>query len=73
MDKSYIIYRLSCRLEYSFNHIGPNTQKETVNISEIDVRNLIASIARTLGENCGVVYDKFRHVIVMAWRRRASS
>ena len=42
------------------------TEQLTINISVTVVRNLLASIVLTLGENCGVVYDKFRHFIFMA-------
>ena len=37
-----------------------------LNISVTAVRNLLASIVLPLGENCGVVYDTFRHFIFMA-------
>ena len=43
-----------------------NTEKYILNISVTAVRILLAYIVRTLGENCGVVYDKFRHFILMA-------
>ena len=45
-----------------------NTEKYTLNISVTAERNLLASIVGTLwaGENCGVVYDKFRHLMFMA-------
>ena len=42
-----------------------NTEQHTLNISVTAERNLLASIVGTLwaGENCGVVYDKFRHLM----------
>ena len=41
---------------------------KTLNISVTAVCNLLAfrpPIVLTLGENCGVVYDKFRHFILL--------
>ena len=41
-------------------------QRRKINSKHKRIRNLLASIVLPLGENCGVVYDKFTHFIFMA-------
>ena len=53
-------------LKINLHYLLTMTQKNKIlNISVTAVRNLLASIVLPLGENCGVVYDQFRHLICM--------
>ena len=64
IDSVYECIVVRCIVENKLTYI---TQKNKLkNISVTAVRNLLASIVLTPGENCGVVYDKCRHFIFMA-------
>ena len=66
MDVLFSVVLLKINLLLLTNHDTDKQNSKHTCISVTAVRNLLASIVLPLGENCGVVYDKFRHFIFMA-------